>query len=437
MLSVNIYSQLVKHIPKGIVVFWARFYVLTSFITKTYGEAGVGFTGRFTFPDFIATIGLIILIGKKFTLPRITAAIIMIFAFLAGAFYSLSAYATLFEVLIHFFLLLSVVLMYNAYRNNICLLIQDVATVTIIASVIGLLDFFGGGFGLPRIFSGRADGEVVSGFRNAGQAGAYILVCLTILIPVVFSDISNLFTPRQKRLITIGIIVGGLFLLSTAKIAAYIGVVFGFLFFNIFRRRVLPLIFTLVFGVVGYFVYDNLESFSTALNNRVKEKVRTRVTENINGEKDPTKEGFLADNYGMAMSAFKINPYTGTGLGAFAGNYKRYEVHSTYFKMLGETGIIGIIGYCVFIYFFIGQLRSFKKYPTYGGKILNPFADYLKNMWPFILGCFISWTYTYHLRKREFWILCTIVILCNLYAKFYEYSKKDAGKYLLPESISN
>lgn len=436
MLIQTIYSRLTQRIPKGIVLFWARFYVLTSFITKTYGEAGQGVAGRFTFPDLVALVGLIILLGKKFLFPPLMAGFIMIFAFTIGMFTSLAVDVTVFEIIIHIFLMFSVVLLYNAYRNNIALLIQDIATVTIIAGSIGLLDFFASGLGLPRIFSARADGEVVSGFRNAGQAGAYVLVCLTILIPAAFSEMSQIFKKKQLLLIKIGIGSGMIFLLSTGKIAAYIGIVFGFLFFNLFRRRLLPLFFTLVFGIIGYFAYENLDVISPTMNNRLKAKVESRVTKNINGEVDPTKEGFIAHNVGNAMEAFVENPYTGTGLGAFAGAYERHEVHSTYFKMIGETGILGVIGYSIFMIFFIGKVRSYKKYPVMPGITVNPFADYLKNLWPFLLGCLVSWAYSYHLRKREFWILFIVVILCELYARLYEKTKRIPVKYVTAEPVN-
>jgi hypothetical protein len=33
---------------------------------------------------------------------------------------------------------------------------------------------------------------------------------------------------------------------------------------------------------------------------------------------------------------------------------------------------------------------------------------------PFLAGLIISWAYTYHLRKREFWIAFMLLVLCSI-----------------------
>ena len=111
--------------------------------------------------------------------------------------------------------------------------------------------------------------------------------------------------------------------------------------------------------------------------------------------------------------AFEDRPFIGSGIGAFHGVYSTHEVHSTYLKMLGETGLIGTMGYILFMIFL---LRLFKigKY-----KKENPFSDYIMTMLPFLLGCLLSWSYTYHLRKREFWIMVSVLVIANYCAKNY------------------
>jgi hypothetical protein len=47
----------------------------------------------------------------------------------------------------------------------------------------------------------------------------------------------------------------------------------------------------------------------------------------------------------------------------------------------------------------------------------NPYSDYLYNIYPFLLGCLISWIYTYHLRKREFWIMVGVLVIVNYQVK--------------------
>ena len=53
----------------------------------------------------------------------------------------------------------------------------------------------------------------------------------------------------------------------------------------------------------------------------------------------------------------------------------------------------------------------------------NPYIDYLQRMIPFVIGCMVSWGYTYHLRKREFWIMIAILVIVTYQAKLYDYNK--------------
>ena len=83
-----------------------------------------------------------------------------------------------------------------------------------------------------------------------------------------------------------------------------------------------------------------------SLIKRVSYKFDARVVKNVNNESD---NDFIQENFGAAFVAFNDRPLIGSGLGAFHGVYSSHEVHSTYLKMLGETGIIGTIGYVIFI----------------------------------------------------------------------------------------
>ena len=201
-----------------------------------------------------------------------------------------------------------------------------------------------------------------------------------------------------------------MFLFLTGKIAAYAGLLAGVIFYVLYKRNVKAL-FAVIAGVLLLaLVWSNLEQIMPNTFNRVSYKFDARVVKNVNSE---SNNDFIQQNFGAAFVAFEERPFIGSGLGAFHGVYSTHEVQSTYLKMLGETGIIGTIGYLIFM---IALVRLFKirKY-----KKDNPYADYVTTMLPFLLGCFISWAYTYHVRKREFWILVAVLVIANYCARHY------------------
>jgi len=160
-------------------------------------------------------------------------------------------------------------------------------------------------------------------------------------------------------------------------------------------------------ALVVFFLYSNLETINPILYKRLKYKIESRVVHKLDGT---SQDNFFESNWGGAVEAFEDNPFVGTGLGAFDGSYRRYEVHSTYLKMIGETGIIGSIGYLLFISSFLLLLKKQKYFSS-------EIYDLIKKMRPFVVGCMVSWTYTYHVRKREFWILLVFLLIIHYVAK--------------------
>ncbi|MBX3256039.1 MAG: O-antigen ligase family protein [Chitinophagaceae bacterium] len=391
-----------------------RIYVILSFIIVPLGESGL--MGRITIPDIILVAAAVLLLGsKRIYAPRMKVPLFLVGSFLITAFLSLDVRLSLTEILVMVFLLIGIVVVYNVYHQNFKLLFLDISRAIILSLVVGVYDFFAGGVGLPRLFPGRAPGEIVSAFRNAGQAGAYVLVMLTILLPVYLSSFKNSFKGADKMLINTGIICGVVFLFISGKIAAYIGFFSSIIFLNIMQRNVKALFSTVFIGAILGVIYFNLEDISPALNKRIQAKIESRITDNIDGTRNVTEEGFIAENIGNAIRAFSDNPLSGSGIGAFSVEYGRHEVHSTYFKMVGETGLIGIIGY-TFFFFFMFKIILWKIPPR--SVLQERLLDYKRVLLPFYLGCLISWAYTYHLRKREFWIMVSLILLINTVLKY-------------------
>lgn len=79
--------------------------------------------------------------------------------------------------------------------------------------------------------------------------------------------------------------------------------------------------------------------------------------------------------------------------------------------ILAETGLVGSILYVslmlslTFLFFVKNRFGS------------NPYSSYLKNAFPLFVGMVVSWSYTFHLRKREFYIFLAIIIIANILAK--------------------
>jgi hypothetical protein len=291
---------------------------------------------------------------------------------------------------------------------------------SIVASVIGVYDYLVPMVGFPRIFPARAGGEILSGFRNAGQAGAYFLVIVSILYPLRFSSLYKLLSSRHRKLLNISIVIALIFLALTGKIAAYIGIFVGFLGYAIMNRNFNTVFSMSILGFAGVLLFANLQDIAPNVHKRISYKYETRIDNRITGNID-NESDFLQTNIKNAIISFENRPLVGTGLGAFTVNYGEHEVHSTYFKMLGETGLIGTIGYIVFIFAFF-RLFKYRKFAKE-----NPYADYLNTILPFIFGCMVSWGYTFHLRKREFWILVAVLLIVN-----YSFNK-----YKSQNSLSN
>ncbi len=406
-----------KSVDKNLL---GRLYVLLSFIIIPFGS--IGLMARITLPDVILAGAILLLFGvKKIYNPKLGAPALMILFFFGTAIFSLNPVTTVVEIVILLFLLFSVLVVYNVYFYNLKRLFLDISIATTASFIIGIYDFFAGNVGLPRLFPSRAAGEILSTFRNAGQAGAYVLIMLAILLPARLSSLKNSFTLKEMRILNIGIISGVMFLLVSGKIAAYIGFFFGIFFLNIVHHNAKALMATLILGLFLTIIFLNLEHISPELDARIQSKIESRIVGNIDGTHDVTEEGFIAENIKTSLESFQDNPLSGSGIGAFTEKYGDHEVHSTYFKIIGEGGVLGFIGYSLF---FIFLLKTIRYKPAF---IVTDFQQqliqYKKIFMPFFWGCAISWAYTYHLRKREFWIMLTVILIINSFLRDPE--KKD------------
>jgi hypothetical protein len=398
------------------------FFILLSFITQTFAEPGVNpILSRLTPGDVFGAMALLFGLKALFlSLHKYSdytkiykVSFFMVLCFLIPIFFSRNLQSTLIESFVIVFLIfLSILIFYNYKDHFLEKLVPLIMYTAIIASVLGVIDYAGAMFGLPRIFPSRAGGEILSGFRNAGQAGAYFLIIVTILYPLRFSSLYKLLNAKNRKLLNISLLISIIFLALTGKITAYIGVFVGLMGYALMNRNIKTIFSLSITALILVLLFSNLKDLAPQVYNRISTKYQTRIDDRIEGNVDEDKD-FITKNLSGAVQSFEDRPLIGSGLGAFYGYYGKYEVHSTYFKMLGETGILGMIGYGAFIFAFFRLLRL-RKYAK-----SNPYADYLRTIFPFVIGCLVSWAYTYHLRKREFWILVAILLIVNYCAYVY------------------
>lgn len=394
-------------------------FILLSFISKTITtyEGSATVLGRITFADIFGALSILFgirqvilgFLGSRNVSYIYYAGISMVLLFFAPIMWSLNPFATMIECLIVVFLLvISVCIFYQFKEKLLSVVIPFLIYTLFISSILGFYDLLASTIGLPRIFAQRNDGEAISGFRNAGQAGAYYLVFLSMLIPLRNSKLYFELKGRTRKMLNITLIVGICFFFATGKIAAYAGLVAGIFFYAVKNRNIKTIILILFSFIPIFFIYSNLKSIAPDVYNRIQNKIETRIVQNVEGT---SQNSFFTTNWGGAISTFEDYPYTGSGLGGFVGNIHAYEVHSTYLKLLAETGLIGTFGYVLFMLLVLLLFIKPKLHDR------NVYYDYLSDMLPFFLGCVISWSYTYHLRKREFWIFVAVLMITRFLAK--------------------
>ena len=390
-------------------------FLVLSFVAQTIMAPGTHpVFSRITPPDIFG--GLAIIFGVKSTIKGfqlslyrnrvLQTALLLICLFFVPILFSYNQQATFLECIILLFLVCLTANLTWTFKNSATTTLFPVLIYALFAaSFLGFYDLAASSLGLPRVFPGRTDGEPVSGFRNAGQAGAYFLVFLTILLPLRLSRIYQELSKKHRKMLNVTLLIAIIFLGITAKIASYVGILMGFIFYLIYKRNLRALSMLGIFGALFSLVIYNLETIMPNTYYRIQLKYRTRVVDNVSGE---NTSDFLVENYLSAFESFVDRPLIGSGIGAFEGKYSSHEVHSTYLKMLGETGVLGSIGYFLFMLLFLQIFWVVKKYRN-----TNNYAHYLTIMLPFVLGCIISWAYTYHLRKREFWILIAVILIAS------------------------
>lgn len=389
-------------------------FILFSIWLIPVGSLDNVIAGRLVFADIFGVAAIsMVLLKSKFRVDSIVIFyFIFIFCLFLGSIFSINTNKVLFEILIHTFLGLIYLSFITIFKTekDFDLLIYIFSIAGLIASLVGIFDSIAFSLGLRTIVPIRTETITIgaSTFRNYGQAGTYVMMVICVIIPYRLLGTYKNLGKFKRSVIDSAIVSCCIFLLIASKVAAIIGVLVGItltIAFQVFKRKSTSIVtFTIIMLSLISFILL-IDTYAPDVSDRVKNRVRIKLEGEMN------EGSFTFENWNLALKAFEDNPVFGTGLGAFEGSYSEYEVHSTYLKMLGETGLIGFAGYLLFVLATLKPIFSILRKKNINCR----YDEYVVKIVPFLVGCFVSFIYTYHLRKREFWIMLIIVSLaCKL-----------------------
>ncbi len=396
------------------------FVFASAYTLPILGGDDAGVVGRVVWADLfgLGTVVLTFLILR----PRLDlvslSAICYVASLAPGILLSANLPLTIVEICIHIFLILVFVSGCELIRTHedLMALFRTLAIATLLAAIVGILENSTSITGLPSLFPGDIRSYRGATFRNSGQAGAFFMIALSILIPLRFGSLARGISVSDRRLFEITILVAALCMIMTVKIGSIIGIIIGGIGFAIYKQKISFIVPVLLVLGLLYSQSSRLAELFPTTAKRIEDKVSTR----LDIEKVSSDDGFLAENYSAAFEAFVDNPVCGSGLMGFQGVYSKHEVHSTPMKLLGETGLLGCFGYLVFAF---GALKSVARIRM--ALPDNPYREYMELLLPFIFGCCVSWLYTYHMRKREFWILMIVVVVALKLMDRFEHHRDE------------
>jgi hypothetical protein len=387
------------------------FFALTG-ITWVAGETGVGILGRLTLADgwgvlIILLVGISAMktAGGGIVVPVVLRAFVpLLLVFSLGVLLAAYPLKGLMELVIHIFIFVVAIAIFNmgisdgGNSDRFGSLLYAALLASALIAVVGLLHFLFFPNWLHPSYGG-----LTGTFRNTGQAGTYFGTYLAIVIP---GFLSGRIKARPINLLLLATLL--LALIFTVKRAALLGTAIGLALLAI-RLCISPSKrdkrIGLGMSACGLLLIPALFLlFQWSLEN--VPGIQQHIEKKINsGTVEKFSSGFFADNVQVTAEAFVESPLYGVGLGNVGGIISdRYEIHSTYLGIIGYSGVLGVLGYI----FFIGVIVK----TMIGNKVSrSPYEAYLSYMLPLFIGLIASWGYTYHLRKREFWVLLAFIAM--------------------------
>jgi O-antigen ligase len=390
-----------------LIVRWILFaYFLLSGVTWVAGQAGQGVTGRLALPDVFLLVVAFAMLATQRTALRVSrvgvAVLLMLMAFTPGVLLAPHLMDSVLEWAVYSYAAFAFFVIYNLVarlpvERRLEVLVWWSRAGAVLA-VIGIYDLAAITTGLPSVAGMmgqkvQLSGGLVGTFRNTGQAGSFLVTVLAVALPVstVIED------RRRKTELTVIIAILVLALVLSVKRAALLALVIGgtlFLVRGLQRRQAgRTLAIVAVSVLLGVPAYRWFSEASAAFRWRISNKLSTDAGETVTR--------FAESNFAVTREAFSAEPVFGVGLGTITAGGTEYELHSTYLNVLASTGLVGSLGYLVFI----GMLFRALYRPLNRDPRTRRFA---RMFLPMLLGLMASYGYTNHLRKREFWITAAL-----------------------------
>ncbi|MEM1039556.1 MAG: O-antigen ligase family protein [Pseudomonadota bacterium] len=387
-------------------------YAFASAFTRPLGggEFGGG-ADRIVMADFLALalIGYSVVLGiskSRFYFPALYQVFLLLLgAFILSATFALYPGTALFEVLVIGFgfatsIALLNILLSLSQEDFSRSLYTYVLTMGALAAFL-IVDYF-----FFNMFNAKPGG-LAGSFRNTGQAGAF----LGVHIAIVFCLLMSRLVPTHT-LTSLALIVLLLAIVLTVKRSAMIGLFGGLFFYLLFmlvsRYRGDKVRGVIMFGLLLLMIPLSVTLFNFALETveGLAWRFQAKVNTNTLGD---FASGFLNENIQATIHALELRPLLGVGLGNVAGIItEKYEIHSTYLALLATSGIVGAGIYALFMGGFLASLLRARRFAS------NHYAQFVVFCLPMLLGLMISWSYTLHLRKREFWTLMAVTVAITI-----------------------
>ncbi|MGY1529603.1 O-antigen ligase family protein [Luteimonas sp. A649] len=343
---------------------------------------------------------------KRLLLPRVhLAAFPMVVVFLLATVLAVNKDRALMELVVLVFCLVGSIVIVNLLAGLpegwLSRLLRWYVLVIGALALVCVTDFLL----LPGLISSRSLGGLQGPFRNTGQAGAYFGLHVFVITALIMSGI----VPRRFLYVASGIVtfLALVFTLKRASILAFaVGVVvlvlvllFGSASRRDKRAAISFVVASALIGTIGLALFQWALGEVSGLRWRLETKFAMSAL-------DSFQDGFLAENIQSTMSAFSDSPIIGVGLDNVRDVYQSHEIHSTYLAIAAYGGASGVVAYSWFmVSFLMGMYRESKFH------LSNMWARLLYLLLPLTIGLMVGWGYTYHLRKREFWLMVAFVAL--------------------------
>lgn len=247
------------------------------------------------------------------------------------------------------------------YKNQNLNFLSGLALIFIITSLIGILE---SSIGLKYAYSKIQDSERVLGFfgnpNETGLQACYTLILILTLysikkinliitlltIPVISYSIFLTFS--KTSMITLLLIIICLFILSIISI-----------FTRNTNSRLVSLslfIAAFLFFVVLPISYNYYQKMETSQQKRITAIYKLIAKGEINNKTTSNRSGIFNDGF----SLIKKKPFIGYGIRTFTeggmfDSSPTHGVHNTYLKLIGESGIITITLFIVFLLYLFGS----------------------------------------------------------------------------------